>query len=244
MKRLLKIYKCNLIVQMKTSVLIPLLYVMFFLSFQDSYGQSLWITRNLANTPFEFLIHKDSIPDLHKIVEGKVCIKKDTINLMDRFKDYSNYSTSGIEDLYSGHIETYMYGLSLYKKGLLVSLDFVNNRLFQISLYTDNPYYLSNFKLELKRHFGDKGKDSYRYTTDSTVHKAGMIVSYGKRYSEYRIDGHTRKIIFGYYENLQEGHGRLVLADLSVKRRMPFWCSRSGKRKQGWSRIENYLERN
>jgi hypothetical protein len=196
------------------------------------------MTRNLTNYPLEFLTHKDSIPNLYEVKNGIVVVGKDTINLKDSVGLY--FETS---EFYPDRIKTYLLYPGNYRKGLYTTLDFCYDRLFQINMYSNKSYFLSNFKLELQRHFKNKGEAHYRYTKDSTVNYGRNTVFYGNRYSDYILYGSNKTMTYQYREDLIKGYGYLILADKKVTDLIPTWCANCNGGRT-WEKLKEYIDKN
>jgi|GEM_PF-4347180 len=212
--------------------------ILFLFTSLTSFGQNIWMTRNLTNSPLQFLTHKDSIPNLYEVKNGIVIVDKDTINLKDSIGLY--FETS---EFYRDKIKTYLLYTGNYRKGLYTTLDFCYDKLFQINMYSNKSYFLSNFKLELQRHFKNKGEANYTITRDSTVNYGHTIVSYGERYSDYNLYGSNKIMTYQYKEDLIKGCGYLVLADRKVTDLIPSWCGNCN-RGRTWKKLKAYIDKN
>lgn len=218
------------------------LKIIFFVLFKTysiiALGQADWITRNLTGQELTFLTHKDSISNLYKINNGIVIIGNDTINLINSVTLYFEFS-----EFYQDKIKTYLlYNENNYKKGLYTTLDFYKDRLIEINMFTTNPYYLSNFKIEINRHFK---KNQNRYgtlTNDSIVRYENMIVTYGQKYSDLNYYGTNKNLEFEYYEDLIKGNGHFFLADKKVSKLIPMWCATCNQRKT-WEKLNKYIDK-
>jgi len=199
-------------------------------------GQNVWMTRNLTNVPLDFLTHKDSIQNLLPVYNGMVFLGSDSINLKDSINDYFEVS-----EFYHDKISTYLLKSPHIQNGLYVTLDFVNDILFQVNLFTDESYYLSNFKLEVNRHFKHKKQDGgYTQSSDSTVNRGHVIITYGSRYSEHSSYGGNKNVEYQYYEHLEKGYGHLILIDKKILKYIPSWCG-TGNGNRSWGKLQRYL---
>ena len=215
-----------------------ILAIFIFLSI-GSYGQSsVWVTRNLANYPLSFLSHKDSISNIYLIKNGKSYNGKDSISLKDSVPNYYE-----IRSFYKSKIETYILWNSHEFDGLFIVLEFVNNRLFQVNMFTKNPYYLSNFKLEISRQF--KSRDinkEYTIKSDSTIDYGHKIVSYGEQYVTHSQYGGSKQIGFNYYEDIKNSNGYFRIYDKELLKRIPSWCG-TGNQGNTWVDLEKYISK-
>jgi hypothetical protein len=213
-----------------------IIILFLFVSIAPSYGQSDQICRDLANQSLFFRTHKDSIPNLYEINGGVAVVGNDSINLKQAIGLSFEKSR-----FYEGKLKTYL----LYTgkpNGFYTVLEFCYDRLFCIGFYSDRSYYLSNFKLEIERHFGRKGERSHRITTDSTVTFSDRRVTYGERYSDYYIYGIDKSVKYSYSEDLIKGTGDFLLIDKKVDELIPSWCGTCNNRNT-WEKLKTYLDK-
>lgn len=202
------------------------------------YGQIKNITNNITNSTLPFLMHKDSIQNLYEINHGIVVINKDTINLKDSI--YLYFETS---EFNKSNIKTYLIHSENIKNGLYTTLDFYNNRLFQINMFSNKSYYLNNIKLEIDRCFKNNNTTFFKYTADSAGISRGRMIEYGRRYSEQTSFGSTKRIKFHYKEDLIKGVGFLILEDKKTSKLMPASFENQNNDEK-WLKLNKYIMKN
>ena len=199
---------------------------------------SVWATRDMFNYPLSFLTHKDSIPNLYVIENGRAFNGKDSISLIDSNIAYYEYRKT-----YKEHIKTYILWDKKDFKGLYVILSFIDNRLVGINMFTNNHFYISNMKMEIYRMFSRKDiSTSIRVSTDSTIHKTNTIVSYGKRYTDLSLYVRKKKIAMDYNEDMVAAIASWSIYDPEIEKRIPSWCGFS-TRGNSWEKLEAYINK-
>ena len=202
-------------------------------------GQSSeWVTRDLINLPLTFLTHKDSIPNLYIIKNGKAFNGTDSISLIDSLSGYNEYRR-----FYKDKIKTYLIWTDNNFDGLYITLAFIDNRLFCISIFATNHFYISNIKMNIEMQFKEKQLDGWTTSTiDSTVDRGNTITNYGTHYTSHSMSARTKKIGMTYYEDIINTFASYSLYDQGVHIRIPSWWS-VGSHTQTWEKLAEYMEK-
>ncbi|MBI1185395.1 hypothetical protein GC194_14080 [bacterium] len=214
-------------------------------------------TNDLIGVPLQFFEHKDSIPNLMKIVDSLARIDSNYFNIRDTFLDINL-----ITELYSHYMDCYLVKSSLIDSGLYVVLSFAFNRLYAIDIYAKDNRNLIKFYKEIFNYFEDKTSGEYAriikdYTTKSGYKFSFATTIYGKKFAWSR--GRIKKIRYSYSINFEKVHGYISLNHKGVERRIPPWCMTRTvpilwhlgwpkrllfRKRQNWKRLNKYINRN
>ncbi len=214
----------------------PLSILIILLTYCNSLqAQHIWITRNLLNMPLEFRMHKDSIPNIYQIVDGAVYIDGEMHYLRDSLEGIPPHQVYP-EDPFS----TYLLISPNLSTDVYAILHFVYDKLFEVNIYSNDSYYLTNFYLELKRNFKSKGDIYYTISSDSTVRHSDHITTYGSRYSDFNWSVSSSRAFYHLYHDLINEQGYLSMTDRKIYRRLPATCG-FDRSNNSWEKLEAYL---
>jgi hypothetical protein len=196
------------------------------------------IAENTINLPVTFFMQVDSIPNTYKIdSNGTAIIGSDNLNLYGKGILLGSY-----DPFYKGFISSYLYLPDKKFTGYYTIMEFYKGRLFEISIYSSKPYYLSNIKIELQRDFHGVKNGEYEEKLDSFVDRNKYKVEYGLHYTNYSFYGHRYGTQFSYSEDLVSGHGYVIYSDQKFINLMPSWCGVSNGRRTWW-KLDKYVKR-
>jgi hypothetical protein len=198
------------------------------------YSQTIWFCRDIINHELEFLTPIDSFKNIIPIINGKVAINNDTINLRSIDKYY--YDLCYDKD----KVKSYYLSLGVRNDSLLVILRFTYDRLFEISISAKGSYYLNNIKFDLFRLFKLKKDISYNMSSDSVVNYGNRIVTYGEKRTSMVLYGINKNAYISYYEDFATSQGQIVLRDKKTSELMPSLCGICNDGRT-WEKLKKYI---
>ncbi len=215
-----------------------IIHIIFLTILSNSFAQTEWFYRDMINKPLVFKTPVDSFLNLSLIVNDKVKIGQDSINLITAIGE--RYALPG--HMYrNSPIKSYVYTKSLNKDSMFVILSFCFDKLYSISLYAKGSYYVNNIRRKYLRNFDwEITRSQVISKHDSEVKDATSITYYGQRDVEFNQSGKNKYYMFVYNENYINGTCEFVIRDKEIQDRIPSWCGNS-RDNNTWEKLKIFL---
>ncbi|CAA9301699.1 MAG: hypothetical protein AVDCRST_MAG56-5575 [uncultured Cytophagales bacterium] len=204
-------------------------------------SQTVYFSQRTAGQPLQFRLLKDSIPNIHPIVDQKVQLKDKVLDLRQQFPFYGH----AVMDDYQDYFELYYLDLGPGNENLCVELTFCFGHLTSMTWLAKGHYNINTLKIELQRRFPYKRFDKeYTLQADSVVTYSNphRRVIYGEHYGNERWFYHDSRVSLHLMEDLKKEWAIVTLSDRRIDNITPGWC-RYDRKFRSWEKVKTALKR-